>query len=36
MANTETDKKGSKGKEESKKAGKNSGETTEKVVVVKR
>jgi hypothetical protein len=28
--------KGGKGKEESKKAGKNTGETTEKVVVVKR
>jgi hypothetical protein len=36
MANTQTDKKGGKGKEESKKAGKNTGDATEKVVVVKR
>jgi hypothetical protein len=36
MADTQTDKKGGKGKEESKKTGKNTGETTEKVVVVKR
>jgi hypothetical protein len=36
MANTQTDKKGDKGKEEIKKAGKNTEEPTEKVVVVKR
>lgn len=36
MATKQTDKKGGKGKEESKKAGKNTGDTTEKIVVVKR